>query len=151
MQFKYLAVSAAALLAAGSAQAQYSDGVIKIGVLNDQSGLYADVSGPGGTWAAKKAVEDYGAAAKGNTLINYCGLGPNDIDYVVDRSPYKQGRYLPGSRIPIRDPRQIAVTRPDYLLILPWNLKKEIMSQTAGVRQWGGKFVIPVPEVAVLD
>jgi len=101
--------------------------------------------------AAGKTIVGYGAAAKGNTLINYCGLGPNDIDYVVDRSPYKQGRYLPGSRIPIRDPRQIAVTRPDYLLILPWNLKKEIMSQTAGVRQWGGKFVIPVPEVAVLD
>jgi hypothetical protein len=70
---------------------------------------------------------------------------------VVDRSPHKQGRYLPGSQIPICDPQRIAETQPDYLMILPWNLKNEIMTQTAGLRQWGGKFVIPVPEVSVLD
>lgn len=98
-----------------------------------------------------QSIVGYGAAAKGNTLLNYCGLGAADIDYVVDRSPHKQGRFLPGSHIPIRDPQHIAETRPEYLLILPWNLKREIMSQTGGLRQWGGKFVIPVPEVAVLD
>jgi hypothetical protein len=100
---------------------------------------------------AGKSIVGYGAAAKGNTLLNYCGLTAAEIDYVVDRSPHKQGRYLPGSHIPIRDPQRIAETQPDYLMILPWNLKNEIMTQTAGLRQWGGKFVIPVPEVLVLD
>ena len=100
---------------------------------------------------AGKSIVGYGAAAKGNTLLSYCGLGSAEIDYVVDRSPHKQGRFLPGSHIPIRDPRHIAETQPDYLLILPWNLKKEIMAQTSGLREWGGKFVIPVPEVLVLD
>ncbi len=98
-----------------------------------------------------KSIVGYGAAAKGNTLLNYCGLTSSEIDYVVDRSPHKQGRYLPGSRIPICDPQRIAETQPDYLMILPWNLKKEIMNQTAGLREWGGKFVIPVPEVSVLS
>jgi SAM-dependent methyltransferase len=98
-----------------------------------------------------KSIVAYGAAAKGNTLLNYCGLGAAEIDYVVDRSPHKQGRFLPGSRIPICDPQHIVETQPDYLLILPWNLKKEIMTQTARLREWGGRFVIPVPEVVVLD
>lgn len=100
---------------------------------------------------AGKAIVGYGAAAKGNTLLNYCELTAADIDYVVDRSPHKQGRYLPGSRLPIYDPERIAATRPDYLMILPWNLRKEIINQTAGLRQWGGKFVIPVPEVEVIS
>jgi SAM-dependent methyltransferase len=100
---------------------------------------------------AGKSIVGYGAAAKGNTLLNYCGLTAAEIDYVVDRSPHKQGRYLPGSQIPISDPQRIAETQPNYLMILPWNLKNEIMTQTAGLRQWGGKFVIPVPEVSVLD
>lgn len=100
---------------------------------------------------AGKSIVGYGAAAKGNTLLNYCGLGADDIDYVVDRSPHKQGRLLPGSHIPVHDPIRIAQTRPDYLLILPWNLKKEIMGQMVGVRQWGGRFVVPVPEIVVLD
>lgn len=98
-----------------------------------------------------KSIVGYGAAAKGNTLLNYCGLDATEIDYVVDRNPHKQGKFLPGSHIPIRDPRCIAETQPDYLMILPWNLKREIMSQISGLRDWGGKFVIPVPEVAVLD
>jgi C-methyltransferase C-terminal domain/Putative zinc binding domain/Methyltransferase domain len=100
---------------------------------------------------AGKSIVGYGAAAKGNTLLNYCGLTASEIDYVVDRSPHKQGRYLPGSRIPIHDPQRIAETQPDYLMILPWNLKKEIMNQTAALREWGGKFVIPVPEVSVVS
>ena len=113
-----------------------------------RSGLVAFV---GDARRAGKSIVGYGAAAKGNTLLNYCGLTSTDIDYVVDRSPHKQGRYLPGSRIPVRDPQRIAETRPDYLMILPWNLRKEIMSQTAGLREWGGKFVIPVPEVSILN
>jgi SAM-dependent methyltransferase len=100
---------------------------------------------------AGKSIAGYGAAAKGNTLLNYCGLTAGEIDYVVDRSPHKQGRFLPGSKIPVCDPQRIAETRPDYLMILPWNLKKEIMNQTAGLREWGGKFVIPVPEVSVVS
>jgi hypothetical protein len=100
---------------------------------------------------AGKSIVGYGAAAKGNTLLNFCGLTAAEIDYVVDRSPHKQGKYLPGSRIPIHDPQRIAETRPDYLMILPWNLKKEIMNQSAGLREWGGRFVIPVPEATVVS
>jgi 2-polyprenyl-3-methyl-5-hydroxy-6-metoxy-1,4-benzoquinol methylase len=92
----------------------------------------------------------YGAAAKGNTLLNYCGLGTDFIDYVVDRSPHKQGRYLPGTRIPIRAPEQVTHTRPDYLFILPWNLKDEIIEQMCGIRDWDGKFIVTSPEVVVL-
>ncbi len=98
---------------------------------------------------AGKRVAAYGAAAKGNTLLNYCGVRTDFIEYVVDRSPEKQGKYLPGTRIPIRDPEHVRETRPDYLLILPWNIKDEVMKQMAYVRSWGGKFVSPIPEVTV--
>ena len=91
----------------------------------------------------------YGAAAKGNTLLNYCGIGNDMIEYVVDRSKYKQGLYLPGSHIPIKSPDEIFKTKPDYVLILPWNLKEEIMTQMKIIREWKGKFVIPIPEVKV--
>jgi len=91
----------------------------------------------------------YGAPAKGSTLLNYCGMGRDFIDYTVDRSPHKQGLYLPGSHIPICAPEIIYETRPDYLLILPWNLKDEIMEQMEGIRQWNGKFVVLIPEVEV--
>jgi SAM-dependent methyltransferase len=97
-----------------------------------------------------KRVAAYGAAAKGNTLLNYCGLRGDAIDYVADRNPYKQGRYLPGSHIPIHAPERIAETRPDYLLILPWNLEEEVVRQNAHIRAWGGKFVVPIPAVRVL-
>ena len=97
-----------------------------------------------------KTVVAYGAAAKGNTLLNYCGIGPNRISYVVDRNPHKQNKAMPGSHIPILDPDAIARTRPDYLLILPWNLKDEITAQMAAVRDWGGKFVVFIPEPTVL-
>lgn len=99
--------------------------------------------------AEGKTIVGYGAAAKGNTLLNFCGAGPGDIAYVVDRNPHKQDRLLPGSGIPIYAPERIFETRPDYLLILPWNLKREIMEQMAGVRDWGGRFVTPVPEIAI--
>jgi hypothetical protein len=97
-----------------------------------------------------KSVVGYGAPAKGNTLLNYCGVGTNLIDYTVDRSPHKQGHFLPGTHIPIYAPEQITETRPDYLLILPWNLKEEIMDQMRHIRQWGGQFIVPIPEVRVL-
>ena len=96
-----------------------------------------------------KRIVGYGAPAKGNTLLNYCGIGVNYLDYTVDRSPHKQGRFLPGSRIPIAPPEKVKETKPNYLLILPWNLKDEIMGQMEGIREWGGKFVVPIPEVTV--
>ena len=92
----------------------------------------------------------YGAPGKGNTLLNYCGIRTDLLDYTVDRNPYKHGRYLPGTHVPIRHPSTIARTRPDYVLILPWNLREEIMGQLHQVRSWGGRFVVPIPEVAVL-
>ena len=97
-----------------------------------------------------KKVVAYGAAAKGVTLVNYCGIGADLVDYVVDKSPYKQNRFMPGVRIPIYGPEKIFETKPDYVLILPWNLKKEISDEMAKVREWGGKFVVPIPEVRVV-
>ena len=100
---------------------------------------------------AGKSVVCFGAAAKGNTLLNYCGVHADLVDYAVDSSPHKQGLYLPGSRIPIDSPDRIAETKPDYVLILPWNLCKEITTQMAGIREWGGQFVVAVPELRVLS
>jgi C-methyltransferase C-terminal domain/Putative zinc binding domain/Methyltransferase domain len=99
---------------------------------------------------AGKRIVGYGAPGKGNTLLNYCGIGTDFLDFTVDRNPYKQGKFTPGAHIPILPPEQIEVARPDYVLILPWNLKEEIMQQAAIIRSWGGKFVVPIPEVAVL-
>jgi SAM-dependent methyltransferase len=98
-----------------------------------------------------KTIVGYGAPAKGNTLLNYCGIGPDLLAFTVDRSPRKQGKFLPGSHIPVYAPQRIDETRPDYILILPWNLKDEIMKQLEHVRSWGGQFVIPIPEVKVLS
>ena len=98
---------------------------------------------------AGKTIAAYGAPAKGNTLLNYCGIRTDFIDYTVDRSPHKQGKFLPGTHIPIHEPDTIKKTKPDYLLILPWNLKDEIMEQMAFIRDWGGAFVVPIPEVVV--
>ena len=98
-----------------------------------------------------RRVAGYGAPGKGNTLLNYCGIGPDLLQYTVDRSPYKQGLFTPGMRIPIGHPDRIVETRPDYLLILPWNLKDEIMEQMAYIRQWGGRFVVPIPSVQVFE
>ena len=98
---------------------------------------------------AGKRVAAYGAPGKGNTLLNYCGLGTDFIDYTVDRSPHKQGNYLPGTRIPIYAPEKISETKPDYVLLLPWNLKDEIMQQMSHIRSWGGRFVTPIPTVEV--
>lgn len=97
-----------------------------------------------------KSIAGYGAPAKGNTLLNYCGIRSDFIDYTVDRSPHKQGRFTPGTHIPILDPEKIRETKPDYLFILPWNLKDEIIKQMGYVRSWGGKFVVPIPRVEVL-
>ncbi|MEJ2120788.1 MAG: class I SAM-dependent methyltransferase [Alphaproteobacteria bacterium] len=100
--------------------------------------------------SAGKTVAGYGAPAKGNTLLNYCGIGPELLPYTVDVSPHKQGRLLPGSHIPVEHPNVIAERKPDYVLVLPWNLKDEIVSDMAHVREWGGKFVVPIPDVKVL-
>jgi len=97
-----------------------------------------------------KTVVGYGAPGKGNTLLNYCGIRTDFLDYTVDRNTYKQGKYLPGTHIPIYAPEKIRETRPDYVLILPWNFKDEIIRQNAYIREWGGKFVVPIPEVTVV-
>ena len=103
----------------------------------------------------KKSIEKnqkivcYGAAAKGNTLLNYCKIQKNQIDYVVDKNPYKQGLFLPGTHIPIESPEKIFETKPDYILILPWNIKEEIMLQMEKIKSWGGKFVVPIPELKI--
>jgi SAM-dependent methyltransferase len=99
---------------------------------------------------AGKKVAGYGAPGKGNTLLNYCGIRQDFLDYTVDRSPHKQGRFTPGTHIPILDPDVIRSTKPDYVLILPWNLQEEITSKAAFIREWGGRFVVPIPTVRVL-
>jgi 2-polyprenyl-3-methyl-5-hydroxy-6-metoxy-1,4-benzoquinol methylase len=98
-----------------------------------------------------KRIAAYGAPGKGNTLLNYCGIKTDILDFTVDRSPHKQGNFLPGSRIPIEKVERIKECRPDYLLVLPWNLKDEIMSQTSFIREWGGRWVVPIPEARILD
>jgi hypothetical protein len=97
-----------------------------------------------------KSVVGYGAPAKGNTLLNYCGVRTDLIEYTVDRSPHKQGRYLPGTHIPIFAPEKIAETEPDYVVILPWNIRDEVVAQMGCVRDWGGKFVVPIPRAEIL-
>ncbi|HEY9488560.1 MAG TPA: class I SAM-dependent methyltransferase [Chryseosolibacter sp.] len=99
----------------------------------------------------RKMVVGYGAPGKGNTLLNYCGIRTDFIDFTVDRSPHKQNNYLPGTLIPIYHPDEIAAARPDYVFILPWNLKEEIMESMAFIANWGGKFVVPIPELTVFD
>ncbi len=94
-------------------------------------------------------IAAYGAAAKGNTLLNSCGATTDDVEYVVDRNPYKQGRFLPGSHLPIMAPQHVFSTRPDFLLILPWNLEQEIRSQMHSIASWGGRFVVPVPTTSI--
>ena len=98
-----------------------------------------------------KKIVGYGAPAKGNTLLNYCGIRTDFLDYTVDRSPHKQNKYLPGTHIPIEHPDKIKEDKPDYVLILPWNLKDEIMEQMGYIREWGGKFIVPIPEVVVYE
>lgn len=98
---------------------------------------------------AGKRVAAYGAPGKGNTLLNYCGIRTDFLDYVVDRNPYKHGRFLPGTHIPVYAPDKISETKPDYVLILPWNLQDEIVRQLSYVRSWGAKFVVPIPQLNV--
>lgn len=98
-----------------------------------------------------KTVAGYGAPAKGNTLFNFCGIRQDLLHFTVDKNPWKQGRFLPGSRIPIYAPDKIEESKPDYILILPWNLKEEIIEQLSYIRSWGGKFIVPIPHVEVLE
>jgi len=99
---------------------------------------------------AGKRIAGYGAPGKGNTLLNYCGIRTDFIDFTVDRNPYKHGRYLPGTHIPIFPPEHIEEQRPDYIFVLPWNLKDEIMAQLAHARDWGAQFIIPIPDATVI-
>ncbi|MBS0558668.1 MAG: class I SAM-dependent methyltransferase [Proteobacteria bacterium] len=100
---------------------------------------------------AGKTICGYGAPGKGNTLLNYCGIGPDFLDFTVDRNPYKHGRHTPGTRIPIHPVEAIDRARPDYLLILPWNLTREIAGQMRHIGDWGGKFVVPIPRAKIID
>lgn len=99
----------------------------------------------------KKQVAGYGAPGKGNTLLNYCGIRTDLVSYTVDRNPHKHGRFLPGTHIPIFSPERIRQTRPDFVLIMPWNLSKEIVAQNSYIREWGGRFVVAIPELRVLE
>jgi SAM-dependent methyltransferase len=98
-----------------------------------------------------KSVAGYGAPAKGNTLLNYCGIDKDLIEYTVDRNPHKQGLFLPGTHLPVHAPEYIATRKPDYLLILPWNLRDEVAEQMAHIRDWGGKFAVPIPELCIFE
>ena len=98
---------------------------------------------------AGKRICAYGAPGKGNTMLNYCGIGTDMIDFTVDRNPKKQGNFLPGSRIPIKSPEDLLAAKPDYVLILPWNLREEIARQMVAIRDWGGQFVVPIPQVEI--
>ena len=100
---------------------------------------------------AGKSIVGYGAPGKGNTLLNYCAIGTDFLDFTVDRNPYKHGRFTPGMHIPIHDPAALDAARPDYVLILPWNLKREITQQLRHIHTWGGKFIVPIPEPTIID
>jgi hypothetical protein len=114
-------------------------------IRNDLVRFLIDVADRGET------VVGYGAPGKGNTLLNYCGIRPDLLAYTVDRNPYKHGRYTPGTRIPIHEPERIDADRPDYVLVLPWNLREEITAQLAPVAEWGGRLVFPIPALEIVD
>jgi SAM-dependent methyltransferase len=103
-----------------------------------------------GASASGRTAAGYGAPGKGNTLLNHCGIRSDLLAYTVDRSPFKQGKYLPGTHIPIFSPEHLADTRPDYILVLPWNLRTELIEQLSYVRQWGGQLVFPIPELEIV-
>jgi len=98
-----------------------------------------------------KSIAGYGAPGKGNTLLNYCGIRTDFLDYTVDRNPYKHGKFLPGTHIPVFPPERIRQTQPDYVLVLPWNLRNEIRDQLSFIREWGGRLVVPIPDVEILQ
>ena len=104
-----------------------------------------------GAKAAGKRIVGYGAPGKGNTLLNYCGIRTDFIEFTVDKNPHKQGKFLPGTHIPIRAPEKLDEAKPDYIFILPWNFKDEILAQLAHARGWGAKFIVPIPEATVID
>ncbi len=97
-----------------------------------------------------KRIAGYGAPGKGNTLLNYCGIRTDFLDFTVDKNPYKQGKFLPGTHIPIFPPSRIEEAKPDYIFILPWNLKDEIIAQLSHARAWGARFIVPIPEATVI-
>jgi SAM-dependent methyltransferase len=115
------------------------------GLKRDLLDLLISIRRDGGT------VAGYGAPGKGNTLLNYCGIRTDLLAYTVDRNPYKQGKFLPGTHIPIHAPERLAQTRPDYILVLPWNLRDEILEQLSEARAWGARFILPIPKVEVVS
>jgi SAM-dependent methyltransferase len=122
----------------------YTGFSVRVGkVRTDLLAFLAEVKGAG------KKVAGYGAAAKGNTLLNYCGIGADSVAFVADRSPAKQNKCLPGNMIEVKPPESIFAARPDYVLILPWNIRAEIETQLAGIREWGGRFVTAIPELRI--
>jgi hypothetical protein len=100
--------------------------------------------------AQGRTVAGYGAPGKGNTLLNHCGIRSDLVAYTVDRNPFKQGRFLPGTHIPIYPPERLAETRPDYILVLPWNLRTEVTHQLEYVRSWGARLVFPIPNLEIV-
>lgn len=98
-----------------------------------------------------KQIIDYSAPAKGNTLLNFCRIGKEFLPYTVDKNPHKQGFHLPETRIPVKSPEEIKQTKPDYILIIPWNLKEEIIEECSFIREWGGQFLIVIPKVEVIE
>jgi hypothetical protein len=101
--------------------------------------------------AEGRTVVGYGAPGKGNTLLNHCGIRPDLLAYTVDRNPYKHGRFTPGTRVPILPPERIAEDRPDYVLVLPWNLRAELTEQLSYVGEWGGRLVFPIPSLEIVE
>lgn len=124
----------------------YSDFDARVRKVRDEFRSYLDASK-----AEQRVVVGYGAAAKGNTLLNYCDVSADDLAFVVDRNPAKQNKLLPGSRIPVRSPEAIEELRPDDIVILPWNLREEVVGQLAHVRQWGARFVTAIPRLSILE
>ena len=98
-----------------------------------------------------ETVVGYSAPGKGNTLLNHCGIRPDLLPYTVDRNPYKHGRFTPGTRVPILPPERIAADKPDYVLVLPWNLRAELIEQLSFVHEWGGRLVFPIPELSIVE
>jgi hypothetical protein len=137
-----LDAEAAAGLHTLDGHAGFAGEVLKI--KSDLLGFLLDAASRG------KSVAGYGAPGKGNTLLNHCGIRSDLLAYTVDRSPFKQGKFLPGTHIPIHTPDRLAETKPDYILVLPWNLKDEISQQLDYVRQWGGRLVFPIPALEVV-
>lgn len=138
-----LAAEKAAGLHELSGYAEFGERVAR--VRRDLLGFLLDAAREG------KTVAGYGAPGKGNTLLNHCGIRPDLLPFTVDRNPYKHGRFTPGTRVPILPPERLAEERPDYVLVLPWNLREELVGQLSFVHAWGGRLVFPIPNLEIVE